>query len=117
MLPRETRQVEYLKEESAYFTNQTFKEARRVLMLDYTMAREHFVDMGEQMLRHIYEINQAWASMLNFYSDLNNARKEQDDSWVLQQGILEDHFEPDQANKILKYEAPAVHKEWEEGSE
>jgi len=88
-----------------------------VLMLDYTMAREHFVDMGEQMLRHIYEINQAWASMLNFYSDLNNARKEQDDSWVLQQGILEDHFEPDQANKIPKYEAPAVHKEWEEGSE
>jgi hypothetical protein len=35
--------------------------------------------------------------MLNFYSDLNNARKEQDESWVWQQGILEDHFEPDQA--------------------
>jgi hypothetical protein len=47
MLPKETKQLEYLKEESAFFTNQTFKEARRVLMLDYAMARENFVDMGE----------------------------------------------------------------------
>lgn len=38
-----------MAEESAYFTNQAFKESRRVVMLDYTMAREHFVDMGEQM--------------------------------------------------------------------
>jgi hypothetical protein len=30
------------------------------------------------MLRHIYEINQAWGLMLAFYSDLNNARKEGD---------------------------------------
>lgn len=47
MLPRETQKVNYLADESAYFTNQTFREARRVVMIDYTMAREQFVDMGE----------------------------------------------------------------------
>ena len=82
MLPRETKQLNYLEEESSYFTNQTFAESRRVIMLDYTMAREHFVDMGEQMLRHIHEINYAWGNMLNFYSDLNNARKEKDDEYI-----------------------------------
>jgi len=79
MLPNATKQVNYLAEESAYFTTQAFKEARRVTMADYTMAREHFVDMGEQMHRHIYEINLGWGQFLDFYSDLNNARKEQDD--------------------------------------
>jgi hypothetical protein len=42
-----------MADESAFFTNQTFKETRRMVMIDYTMAREHFIDMGEQMLRHI----------------------------------------------------------------
>jgi hypothetical protein len=36
MLPNDTRKLEYLQEESSYFTNQTFKECRRVVMLDYT---------------------------------------------------------------------------------
>jgi len=47
MLPVETKKVEYLGEESAFFTNQCFKEARRVVMQDYALARWHFVDLGE----------------------------------------------------------------------
>ena len=85
-----------MAEESAYFTNQAFKESRRVVMLDYTMAREHFVDMGEQMQRHIYMINQGWGHMLDFYTDLNNARKEKDDSYVEQNYIGEETVEPDE---------------------
>ena len=82
MLPKETWKLNYLRDESAYFTNQMYSETRRTVMQDYTMAREHFVDMGEQMLRHIHEINSSWASMLNWYTDLNNARKEHDDTYV-----------------------------------
>ena len=82
MCPEETKKVEYLAEEQAYFTNQAWKESRRQIMMDYTMAREHFVDMGEQMHRHIYDINLAWGHMLDFYTDLNNARKEKDDSYA-----------------------------------
>lgn len=51
--------------------------------------------MGEQMLRHIYEVNQAWGSMLVFYSDLNNARKEGDAQYINDQGIGEEISEPD----------------------
>lgn len=40
MLPNATKQVAYLNEESAYFTGQTYKEARRVIMTDYVLARE-----------------------------------------------------------------------------
>lgn len=47
MLPNATRQVNYLGEESAFFTSQAHKEARRVTMINYTMGREHLVDMGE----------------------------------------------------------------------
>jgi hypothetical protein len=65
-------------------------------MLDYVMAREHFVDMGEQMHRHIYMINQSWGSMLDFYTDLNNARKEKDEKYIEQQYIGEEIVEPDE---------------------
>ena len=98
MLPKETKKVEYLAEESSYFTNQCWKESRRVVMLDYAQAREHFVDLGEQMHRHIYEINMAWGQMLDFYSDLNNARKEKDDSYAEQNYIGEEVIEPDEAD-------------------
>jgi hypothetical protein len=70
-------------------------------MLDYTLAREHFIDMGEQMQRHIHEINSAWGAMLDFYTDLNNARKEQDDAYVDLQCIGEEVQEPDEQVKFV----------------
>jgi hypothetical protein len=50
-------------------------------MVDYAFAREVFVDMGEQMLRHINEIGSSWAQMINYYTDLNNARREHDSTY------------------------------------
>jgi len=82
MLPNATKQVNYLAEESAFFTSQCYKETRRVTMINYTMAREHFLDMGEQVHKHIYDINLAWGQFLDFYSDLNNARRAHEDSFV-----------------------------------
>lgn len=103
MLPKQSRQVQYLKEESNYFTAQAYKEVRRTTMMDYCMAREHFVDMGEQMVRHIYDINQGWGSMLDFYSDMNNARKEFDDKYVERTFIGEELDELD-ANELSNIE-------------
>ena len=60
------------------------------------MAREHFIDMGEQVHKHIYDINLAWGQFLDFYSDLNNARKENEDSFVDRQYIGEELQEPDE---------------------
>jgi hypothetical protein len=96
MLPTETRKLEYLSEESAYFTNQVYKEARRIVMQDYVIGRWHFVDLGEQMHRHIYEMNLSWGQMLDFYTDLNNARKEKDDKYVEDNHIGEEIIEPDE---------------------
>ena len=70
------------------------------------------------MSRHIYEINHAWGNMLQFYCDLNNARKESDEKWLEAQGIQEDSYEPDDGKKLV-YSAPEVVKkqDWDEGSE
>lgn len=96
MLPTASRQVNYLGEESAFFTTQVYKETRRVTMINYTMAREHFIDMGEQVHKHIYDVNLAWGQFLDFYSDLNNARKANEDSFVERQSIGEELPEPDE---------------------
>ncbi len=55
-----TKEVELLKEEAEYFTNQCFKEVKRVVMSDYDLARENFVNMGEMMMRLIYQSNIGW---------------------------------------------------------
>jgi len=47
MLPNASKQVNYLGEESAFFTSQAYKEARRVTVINYTMARDNMVDLGE----------------------------------------------------------------------
>ena len=65
-------------------------------MINYTMAREHFIDMGEQCHKHIYDVNLAWGQFLDFYSDLNNARKANDDSFVERASIGEELPEPDE---------------------
>ena len=65
-------------------------------MIDYAMGREHFVDMGEQMHRHIYDVNLGWGQFLDFYSDLNNARKESDEKYVERNYIGEEIPEPDE---------------------
>ena len=97
MLPNATKQVNYLAEESAFFTAQAYKEARRVTMINYSMARENMVDLGEQMHRHIYEMTLNWGHFLDFYSDLNNARKEKDENYVEKSFIGEEVMEPDEA--------------------
>lgn len=97
MLPNATKQVNYLAEESAFFTAQAYKEARRVTMINYSMARENMVDLGEQMHRHIYEMTLNWGHFLDFYSDLNNARKEKDEDYVEKSFIGEEVMEPDEA--------------------
>ena len=49
--------MEALKEEVEYFTNQCYKEVRRVLMMDYDLAKDNFVDMGEMMMRIIHQVS------------------------------------------------------------
>ena len=52
------------------------------------------------MHRHIYEMNLAWGQMLDFYTDLNNARKEKDDKYAEDTHIGEEIIEPDENHQI-----------------
>ena len=48
--------MDALREEAEYFTNQVHREVKRTVMNDYDMARENFVNMGEMMMRLIYQV-------------------------------------------------------------
>jgi len=48
------------------------------------------------MHRHIYELNLSWGQFLDFYTDLNNARKERDEKYVEDAFIGEEIIEPDE---------------------
>jgi len=115
MLPNSTRQVNYLEEEAAFFTAQVYKEVKRTTMLDYAMAREHFVDMGEQTHRHFHDVTQAWGNFLDFYSDLNKARKEKDDDYVDRHLIGEELVEPDEQNAFETADDNDMYDEYDTG--
>ncbi len=66
-------------------------------MMDYALAREVFVDVGEQIQRHLFELNNGWGQFLDFYTDLNNARKESDDTFVEKNYIGEEIAEPEES--------------------
>jgi hypothetical protein len=51
-------------------------------MNDYEMARENAVNMGEIMMRLIYQTNIGWQEFLGFYTGLNQTRKEFDDKYA-----------------------------------
>ena len=44
-------------------------------MMEYDLGRENFVNMGEMMLRMIYQMNIGWQEFLAFYTGLNVVRK------------------------------------------
>ena len=48
------------------------------------------------MHRHIYDVNLGWGQFLDFYSDLNNARKESDEKYVERNYIGEEILEPEE---------------------
>lgn len=63
-------------------------------MNDYDLARENFVNMGEMMMRLIYQMNIGWQEFLGFYTGLNVKRKEYDEKFVEQKGIGEEIEDP-----------------------
>jgi len=106
ILPDTTNEVEGLKEEAEFFTNQVFKEMKRVVMMDYDLARENFVDMGEMMLRLIYQMNIGWQEFLSFYTGLNVQRKQFDEKYQEEKGIGEEIPDGDLSFSDDEYNQP-----------
>lgn len=86
--------MESLRDEAEYFTNQAWREVRRVAMTDYELARENFVNMGEMMMRLVYQTNIGWQEFLGFYTGLNTVRKNFDEKYAEQRGIGEEVDDP-----------------------
>ena len=78
-------------------------------MNDYDMARENFVNMGEMMMRLIYQMNIGWQEFLGFYTGLNEVRKQYDEKFQEQRHIGEETDDPnnsdDDAEEEVKKEA------------
>lgn len=63
-------------------------------MLDYELGREITINMGEMMMRFLYELNTKWQEYLSFYTGLNKKRKEFDQKYEEENGIGEELEEP-----------------------
>lgn len=59
-------------------------------MLDYLASRENFLDVGEQYVSHMNINTKEWHKFIQFYNDLNNARKTKDDEYQREQFIGEE---------------------------
>jgi cell division septum initiation protein DivIVA len=90
MLPEKSQQVQELLDESQYFKQQLFNEVRRTIMLDYFASRDSFLDVGEQYTNHLASNIKEWHKFVNFYSDVNNARKQKDEDYNREQFIGEE---------------------------
>jgi hypothetical protein len=82
-----------------------YREVKRTVMNDYDLARENFVNMGEMMMRLIYQVrfpfiekilqmNIGWQEFLGFYTGLNVVRKKHDETFIEQKGIGEEIEDP-----------------------
>lgn len=49
MLPQESSEVQTKKDEWEFMANQCYREIKRVTMMNYEMAREIFVNVGEMV--------------------------------------------------------------------
>ncbi|CDW76278.1 px domain containing protein [Stylonychia lemnae] len=106
ILPDTTKEIDQLREEAEYFTNQCYNEFRRVMMMDYDLARDNFVDMGEMMLRMIYQMNIGWQEFLSFYTNLNVVRKQFDEKFQEDKGIGEEIDDPNHSSSDDEYNQP-----------
>eukprot|EP00347_Sterkiella_histriomuscorum_P022193 403331347 len=90
MLPKETQEVQAKKEEWEFFTNQAHKEIKRVTGVNYDMGREVLVNVGEMILRIIYQMNLGWQEFLSYYTGTNTDRKAYDEKFFEERGIYEE---------------------------
>ena len=87
-------------------------------MNDYELARENFVNMGEMMLRLIYQVslhntyhllsqnNIGWQEFLSYYTDLNLARKKYDEKFTEERGIGEEVEDPQKSDDDEEFNKP-----------
>ena len=56
MLPQESNEVQTKKDEWEFIANQCYKEIKRVTMMNYEMAREIFVNIGEMITMSMSQV-------------------------------------------------------------
>ncbi|TNV84912.1 hypothetical protein FGO68_gene4893 [Halteria grandinella] len=85
MLPYETREVEKLLHEAEFFTNQMCREIKRVYAQDYELLRSTTLTLGEMMQRFVYQVDKGWRGLTQYYTNLNEQRRQEDEKSLLAQ--------------------------------
>ena len=88
MLPLASREVDKLREEADYFTNQVFREFKRNSAINYEVARSTTINIGEMLLRLTYQVSNGWQEVLKHYTGMNEERKAEDEKQLLMHANL-----------------------------
>jgi hypothetical protein len=83
MLPKASLELDKLREEAEFFTNQIFREVKRTFAIDYEIARGTAINLGEMLLRLTYQLTNGWQDVLSRYSTLNEERRLEDERLLL----------------------------------
>lgn len=68
MLPKETAEVDKLREEADFFTNQIYREMRRICSIDYELARTVTINLAEMNKRLSSQLMKGWKGLAEYYS-------------------------------------------------
>lgn len=63
---------------------------RRVALQDYHALREHYVNFGEMESRFLYDFSAQWTLFLNYFSEINEKRIENEIKFEEDEGIGEE---------------------------
>ena len=72
MLSKESQDLEYLREELFYYSNQCLGEVRRVGNDNGTLLTDHFITMSQIQCAYINQHHVMWADFLSHFSEIGN---------------------------------------------
>ena len=72
MLTKETQELEYLREELFYYSNQCLGEVRRVGNDNGLLLTDHFITMSQIQCAYINQHHVMWADFLSHFSEIGN---------------------------------------------
>ena len=75
MLTEETRQLEEMRQELSFYTNQCLHEARRISADNAEIFRDHFVTQSSLQVTYINQFHAVWADFMSHFAVQSDVTK------------------------------------------
>ena len=98
MMTKETQELEYLREEYFFYSNQCLSEVRRIGHDNGQLLSDHFVTMSQIMCTYINQHHGNWADFLNRFSEVGGENSNMSQQPLRNPNLNQEKFEPPSAS-------------------